>query len=190
MESDAQLVELCLRGDQSAWEQLLQRHATRLYQLFYRFTGNRQETEDLTQEVFLRVYQTLSSYRAAQGSFKTWVTSVGRNLLIDNYRRTRRDRQTSSLDDELSGVSERPSPRPGPDRSAEQRELRGKIDRALLQLRPELREAVILRDLQELEYREIQQVLGVPEGTVKSRINRGRIELARALERMGLAPES
>jgi RNA polymerase sigma-70 factor (ECF subfamily) len=189
LESDAQLVELCLRGDQSAWEELLGRHATRLYQLFYRFTGNRQETEDLTQEVFLRVYQTLSSYRPAQGSFKTWVTSVGRNLLIDNYRRTRRDRQTSSLDDELSGVRERPSPRAGPETTTRQRELSHNVERALLHLRPELREAVILRDLQELEYREIQQVLGVPEGTVKSRINRGRIELARTLERMGLGPE-
>lgn len=164
-------------------------HSRRLYQLFYRFTGNRQEAEDLTQEVFLRVYKTLTSYRSSEGSFKTWVTSVGRNLLIDHYRRTRHDRQTSSLDDELSGVAERPSPRPGPDQAARQAELNARVERALLDLRPELREAVILRDLQELEYREIQQVLGIPEGTVKSRINRGRIELARALERMGIQRE-
>ncbi len=189
MESDTQLVALCLSGDQSAWEELLHRHSTRLYQFFYRFTGNRQETEDLTQDVFLRVYQTLSSYRPAEGSFKTWVTSVGRNLLIDHYRRSRHDRQTSSLDDETSGVGERPSPRPDPERTARRSELGRQVERALLELRPELREAVVLRDLQELEYREIQRILGVPEGTVKSRINRGRIELAKALERMGLVRE-
>jgi RNA polymerase sigma-70 factor (ECF subfamily) len=189
LESDTQLVELCLRGEQAAWEELLRRHSTRLYQFFYRFTGNRQETEDLTQDVFLRVYQTLKSYRSTEGSFKTWVTSVGRNLLIDHYRRGRRDRQTSSLDDETSGVGERSSPRPNPERIARQSELGRQVERALLDLRPELREAVILRDLQELEYREIQQILGVPEGTVKSRINRGRIELAKALERMGLTRE-
>lgn len=189
MESDAQLVEFCLKGDQSAWEELLRRHTTRLYQLFYRFTGNRQETEDLTQDLFLRVYQTLRSYRASEGSFKTWVTSVGRNLLIDHYRRARHDRQTSSLDDEASHVSERATPRPNPERLARQTELGRHVERALLELRPELREAVILRDLQQLEYREIQQILGVPEGTVKSRINRGRIELARTLQRMGIKPE-
>lgn len=182
-------MELCLSGDQSAWEELIRRHSTRLYQLFYRFTGNRQETEDLTQDVFLRVYQTLRSYRPAQGSFKTWVTSVGRNLLIDHYRRARHDRQTSSLDDETSGVGERSSPRPGPERTARRSELSRHVQRALLELRPELREAVILRDLQQLEYREIQSILGVPEGTVKSRINRGRIELAHTLERMGVKPE-
>jgi RNA polymerase sigma-70 factor (ECF subfamily) len=189
LESDAQLVEHCLSGDQSAWEELLRRHSSRLYQLFYRFTGNRQETEDLTQDLFLRVYQTLRSYRPTEGSFKTWVTSVGRNLLIDHYRRARHDRQTSSLDDETSGVSERPTPRPDPELVARRSELSVHVERALLELRPELREAVILRDLQQLEYREIQQVLGVPEGTVKSRINRGRIELARTLQRMGIRPE-
>jgi RNA polymerase sigma-70 factor, ECF subfamily len=163
LDLDAQLVDLCLRGDQSAWEQLVRGHSRRLFQLFYRFTGNRQEAEDLTQEVFLRVYKTLPSYRPADGSFKTWVTSVGRNLLIDHYRRSRHDRQTSSLDDDTAGVTERPSLRPGPDQTARQRELNAQVERALLDLRPELREAVILRDLQELEYREIQQILEIQD---------------------------
>jgi len=160
----------------------------RLYQLCYRFTGKSHEAEDLTQEVFLRVYQTLQSYRAEQGKFATWMTSVARNLLIDHYRRTRRDRQTGSLDDEEGGVAEQASPGRLPDELARAQELRGQVQRALTRLSPELREAVILRDLQGLEYREIHQVLGVPEGTVKSRINRGRIELARVLAQMGLGP--
>lgn len=189
MDSDAQLVELCLQGHPSAWAQLVQRHSTRLYQLFYRFTGNRQQAEDLTQDVFLRVFQSLASYRPAEGSFKTWITTIGRNLLTDSYRKGHWDRQTSSLDEEGIGVTKHPATGPSPESAAGSQELGTRIEEALRTLRPELREAVILRDLQELDYREIQHVLGVPEGTVKSRINRGRIELARALERMGLKTE-
>ncbi len=189
MDSDAQLVELCLRGDAAAWEQLVQRHMRRLYSICYRFTGKAHDAEDLTQEVFLRVYQTLRSYRATEGKFATWVTSVARNLLIDHYRRTRRDRATSSIDDEEAGVGELPGTGRLPDDLAGASELRGQVGRALRRLSPDLREAVILRDLEGLEYREIQQVLGVPEGTVKSRINRGRIELARLLEQMGWGPK-
>lgn len=183
------MVELCLRGEGSAWEGLVRRHTRRLYQLCYRFTGNHHEAEDLTQEVFLRMYRTLPTYRAAQGSFATWMTSLARNLLIDHYRRTKRDRQTSSLDDEQSRIEERVHPGRKPDQVAQASELSIRVQRGLARLSPELREAVILRDLQGLDYREIQQVLGVPEGTVKSRINRGRIELARVLWQMGVRPE-
>ncbi len=188
LDSDAQLVALCLRGDAAAWEELVQRHMRRLYRICYRFTGKAHEAEDLTQEIFLRVYQTLQSYRAEEGKFGTWVTSLARNLLIDHYRRTRHDRQTSSFDDEEAGVAEPSAPGRLPDELARASELRGQVQRALGRLSPELREAVILRDLEGLEYREIQQVLGVPEGTVKSRINRGRIELGRVLEQLGWAP--
>jgi RNA polymerase sigma-70 factor (ECF subfamily) len=189
LDPDAQLVALCLRGHESAWEQLVRRHASRLYQLFYRFTGNRQESEDLTQETFLRIYQVLGSYRPEAGSFRAWLTSVGRNLLIDHYRRRRQDRQTDSLDDAAVSGWEQPATAPGPEAVTRQVELSVQVERALRRLRPELREAVILRDLQGLEYREIQEILGVPEGTVKSRINRGRAELARILMQMGVGPE-
>jgi RNA polymerase sigma-70 factor (ECF subfamily) len=189
LDPDAQLVALCLRGHDSAWEQLVRRHANRLYQLFYRFTGNQQESEDLTQETFLRIYQVLGSYRPEAGSFRAWLTSVGRNLLIDHYRRRRQDRQTDSLEDATGTGWERASVAPGPETLTRQVELSKQVEQALRRLRPELREAVILRDLQGLEYREIQQILGVPEGTVKSRINRGRAELARILTQMGIGPE-
>jgi RNA polymerase sigma-70 factor (ECF subfamily) len=188
LDPDAQLVRLCLRGDGSAWEDLVRRHTRRLYHLCYRFTGNWHEAEDLTQEVFLRVYRTIGNFRAAQGSFATWATSVARNLLIDHYRRTKRDRMTSSLDDEESHVAEQEAPGRKPDQTAQANELSAQVQHGLARLSPELREAVILRDLQGLDYSEIQHVLGVPEGTVKSRINRGRIELARVLEQMGVRP--
>lgn len=190
LEPDLQLVQNCLRGEGPAWEELVRRHTRRIYNLCYRFTGNSVEAEDLTQEVFLKVYRTLGSYRAVHGGFTTWMTSVTRNLLIDHYRRTKRDRQTSSLDDEAHRFDDTlESPARKPDQIAATRELSAQVQHALGKLSPELREAVILRDLQGLEYREIQDVLEVPEGTVKSRINRGRIELARMLEQMGVRAE-
>ncbi len=167
----------------------MRRHTRRTYNLCYRFTSNRQEAEDLTQEVFLRIYRTLGSYRSAHGGFATWMTSVTRNLLIDHYRRTKRDRMTDSLDDVMPKLEEKEIAGGRPDRAALAGELSDQVQRALAKISPDLREAVILRDLQGLEYREIQEALQVPEGTVKSRINRGRIELARLLEQMGVRPE-
>jgi RNA polymerase sigma-70 factor (ECF subfamily) len=188
LEQDAQLVQQCLQGDGSAWEELVRRHTRRIFNICYRFTGNSTEAEDLSQEVFLRVYRTLASYRSAYGGFATWMTSVTRNLLIDHYRRTKRDRITDSLDDKMAIVENKESAGRRPDQQALLGELSGQVQAALTRLSPELREAVILRDLQQLEYAEIRQVLEVPEGTVKSRINRGRIELARILQQMGVGP--
>jgi RNA polymerase sigma-70 factor, ECF subfamily len=189
LEPDAQLVQQCLRGDGPAWEELVRRHTRRVFNLCYRFTGNPAEAEDLSQEVFLRIYRTLSSYRPSYGGFPTWLTSVTRNLLVDHYRRTRRDRLTDSIEDAMPVLEERHSSARAPDKLAQASELSLQLQRGLARLSPELREAVILRDLQGLEYNEIQVVLQVPEGTVKSRINRGRLELARILEEMGVKPE-
>jgi len=166
----------------------VRRHTRRVFNLCYRFTGNSTEAEDLSQEVFLRIYRTLPSYRSAYGAFPTWLTSVTRNLLVDHYRRTRRDRLTDSIEDAMPVLEEKHSAARAPDKLAQAAELSVQLQQALGKLSPELREAVILRDLQGLEYNEIQAVLEVPEGTVKSRINRGRIELARILESMGLRP--
>jgi RNA polymerase sigma-70 factor (ECF subfamily) len=188
LEPDAQLVQQCLRGEGPAWEELVRRHTRRVFNLCYRFTGNPTEAEDLSQEVFLRIYRTLPSYRPAQGAFPTWLASVTRNLLVDHYRRTRRDRVTDSIEDAMPVLEEKHSEGRSPERLAHAAELNVQLQRALARLSPELREAVILRDLQQLEYNEIQAVLQVPEGTVKSRINRGRIELARVLGEMGVKP--
>ena len=187
MEPDAQLVLSCLRGDGSSWEEIVRRHARRVHNLCYRFTGNSTDAEDLTQEVFLRVYRTLGSYQSEHGAFATWLSSVTRNLLVDHYRRTRRDRLTDSIDDAMPKV-EQTHISHTPQHATEQAELSAQLQQALSQLSPELREAVILRDLQGLDYSEVQKVLQVPQGTVKSRINRGRIELARILENMGVRP--
>ncbi len=187
MENDLELLKRCLTGNNQAWESLLRNHNRKVYSLCYRFTGRTVEAEDLTQEIFIKVFQTLKSYDQQQGTFSTWLTRVARNHLVDHYRRTKRDRVTSSLDDEESSeVEARPSPEGSPMARVESRERRQLLQDGLNKLSPDLREAVILRDLQDLDYEEIARVLGVPQGTVKSRINRGRLELARVLKRMEL----
>jgi RNA polymerase sigma-70 factor (ECF subfamily) len=182
------LISRCLSGEGAAWEELVRLHTRQVYSLCYRFTGSSAESQDLAQEVFLRVFRTLKSFRAAEGSFSTWLARVARNLLIDHYRRTRQERVTDSIEDQLptleqegTGISVRP------DRAVAGREASEILQAALQKLSPELREAVILRDLQEMEYREIAEVLAIPEGTVKSRINRGRAELGRLLRKQKLA---
>jgi RNA polymerase sigma-70 factor (ECF subfamily) len=192
-EQDAlvRLAAQCMAGDQRAWNQLVNGQHKRVYAICYRFTGDATEAEDITQDVFLKVYRNLSSFDPEKGAFHTWITTLTRNLLVDNYRRTRLDRATDSLDASLSTDDDGPSMS---DRLADTRqnqeqryaglELQATIQNALQKLSPELREAVILRDLEDMDYKEIAVVLKIPEGTVKSRISRGRAELARLLQRI------
>ena len=184
MELEQGLLDRCLAGEDSAWEALLKAYTRKIYNLCYRFTGRVEEAEDVTQEVFIKVFQTLKTYQAAQGSFATWLNRVARNHLVDHYRRARKDRVTSSLEDELPAAEQKPSQHMEPTSQVESRERREVLQLALDKLSPDLREAVILRDLQDLDYEEIAAVLRVPQGTVKSRINRGRLELGRVLKRM------
>ncbi len=181
--ADNQLVERCLSGEEAAWEDLVRVHTRRVYAICYRFTGSDQEAQDLTQEVFLRVFRSLKSFRAGEGSFTVWLARLSRNLLIDNYRRTKLDRSTDSIEEQLPMLEERTAMSARTEGLVAGREASELLQGALQKLSPELRETVILRDLEELEYREIAQVLNVPEGTVKSRLNRGRAELARVLRR-------
>lgn len=185
---DLSLVSRCLGGDESAWEDLIRVHSRRVYGLCFRFTNSGSEAQDLTQEVFLRVFRTLKTFRSNEGSFATWLARVTRNLLIDNYRRTRQERVTDSIEGQLPLIEEEgPVAAARPDEMVAGREASEILQAALQTLSPDLREAVILRDLQEMEYREIADVLQIPEGTVKSRINRGRAELARRLKKQKLA---
>jgi RNA polymerase sigma-70 factor (ECF subfamily) len=184
-----QIVRRCMDGDSGAWAELVRSHHRRVYGLCYRFTGNPADAEDLTQDVFLKVYSNLSSFDLGRGSLQVWITTVTRNLLVDNFRRTKNLRATGSLDqgwentEELKPVDRLVASSLSPHESAAQKELARMVQEALARVSVELREAVILRDLQDLDYKEIATVLGIPEGTVKSRISRGRAELARLLER-------
>jgi RNA polymerase sigma-70 factor (ECF subfamily) len=184
---DQPLVSRCLDGDEGAWEDLVRQHTRQVYGLCFRFTNSAQEAQDLTQDVFLRVFKTIKTFRSAEGSFHTWLARVTRNLLIDHYRRTRQERVTDSIEEQLPTLEEAGGTAAArPDQVLAGREAREILQATLQKLSPDLREAVILRDLQEMEYREIAEVLDIPEGTVKSRINRGRAELARLLRKQKL----
>ncbi|HVW78026.1 MAG TPA: sigma-70 family RNA polymerase sigma factor [Alloacidobacterium sp.] len=192
LEVDWQLVvKRCLDGDSLAWTELVKAHHRRVYSLCYRFTGSPHDAEDLAQDVFLKIYGNLATFDLAKGSFQTWITTLTRNLLVDHFRRSKQLRVTDSMDagwdeNDEQQIAERLSdPRPTPHEHAAQKELQKMVQQALTKVSPELREAVILRDLQDMDYKEIAQVLRIPEGTVKSRISRGRAELARLLERSG-----
>jgi len=192
---DAQVVALllrrCLAGDAAAWEQIVRQYHKRIYNICYRFAGSGGDAEDLTQEVFIKMYRTLKTYEVERGAFFTWVTTITRNLLVDHFRKSKHDRLTDSLEaisasgedartlgDQLQDHRMTP-----PDAQVRRREAGEAVHQALQKLSPELREAVVLRDLEDMDYKEIAAVLKVPEGTVKSRINRGRGELARLLSR-------
>jgi RNA polymerase sigma-70 factor (ECF subfamily) len=187
LDLDSTLVERCLSGDDAAWEDLVKTHTRRVYGLCYRFTSSDSESQDLTQEVFLRVFRTLRTFRAGEGSFVVWLTRLTRNLLIDHYRRTKAERVTDSIEEQLPMLEEKSASESRTDGILAGREASELLQYALRKLSPELRETVILRDLEEMEYREIAGVLNVPEGTVKSRLNRGRAELARILRRQKVA---
>jgi RNA polymerase sigma-70 factor (ECF subfamily) len=183
LDPDSILVERCLSGDDAAWEELIRQHSRRVYGICYRFTGSDGAAQDLTQEVFLRIFKTVKSFRAAEGSFATWSARLTRNLLIDHYRRTRQERVTDSIENQLPVLELGVAAGARPDQLLQGVETGAILQAALQKLSPELRETVILRDLQDMDYREIAGVLGIPEGTVKSRLNRGRAELARLLKR-------
>ncbi len=184
------LVKLCVGGDADAWAQLVRLHSRRIYNLCYRFTGSPDSAEDLTQEVFIKIYRTLDSYDVGRGAFTTWLTTMTRNLLVDHFRKSKQDRVTDSIDSPL-GASEDSltlgeklvDPALSPAERFTRQETQHMVQQALQLLSPELREAVILRDLQDMDYNDIAAALRIPAGTVKSRINRGRTELARVLSR-------
>jgi RNA polymerase sigma-70 factor (ECF subfamily) len=176
------LIARCLSGDQVAWDQIVRQHWRKVFNLAYKFVGRHDEAEDLTQDIFLKIFKALHTFDR-RANFQTWLISISRNLCIDHYRSVRKERETMARDVDASELSPVSRER-GPYGQLEQLDLKHLIKRALAELPPTLREAVMLRDLQEFSYQEISAQLGLPEGTVKSRINRGRLELARQLRRL------
>jgi RNA polymerase sigma-70 factor (ECF subfamily) len=183
--SDAELIERCLRKDNPAWEQIVVRFRRKIFHIAYKFTGKHDEAEDLTQEIFLKVFKSLDKFNR-DADFSTWLGSVARNYCIDRYRAQKREREV--LVEDLVAFDTAPAVSGNPYRALEDRDRRSFLRRGLDLLPEKLREAVVLRDLQGLSYQEMAERLGLPEGTVKSRINRGREELARLLLRAQQPP--
>jgi RNA polymerase sigma-70 factor (ECF subfamily) len=176
------LIEQCLAGDQVAWEQIVRQNWRKVFNVAYKFVGKHDEAEDLTQDIFLKIFKALKTFDR-RANFQTWIISISRNLCIDHYRSVRKERQTIARDVDSNDLQPATSER-GPYAQAEHQDLRAQLRQALETLPITLRTAVVLRDLQELSYQEIADRLGLPEGTVKSRSNRGRIELAHQLRRL------
>jgi RNA polymerase sigma-70 factor (ECF subfamily) len=159
------------------WEQVVREHSGRVYRLAYRLTGNPHDAEDITQEVFVRVFRSLDSYRP--GTFEGWLHRITTNLFLDTVRRKQRQRTDALAEDAADRL---PGREPGPEREFEFRHLTDDVQAALDALSPEFRAAVVLSDIEGLTYEEIATTLGVKLGTVRSRIHRGRAQLRRALE--------
>jgi RNA polymerase sigma-70 factor (ECF subfamily) len=183
----AELVRRCRAGDGAAWEEIVSNYSRRVYNLAYRFTSRADAAEDLTQEVFIRVYRSLEQYDSKQGDLQNWLMRLARNLIIDDYRRRQRAPQDSYADDLEDHSYHLHTTSNSVQREIERRELGKQVQAGIDKLSPDLRTCVILRDIEELSYQEIVDLLQIPEGTVKSRINRGRIELAKILKRMRVA---
>ena len=180
----AELVRRCRAGDGAAWEEIVQTYSRRIYNLAYRFTSRADTAEDLTQEVFIRVYRSLEQYNPKQGDLQNWLMRLARNLVIDDYRKRQRAPQDEAADDLEDHQYHLRAAGNTVQREMERRELGVQVQAGIDKLSSDLRTCVILRDIEELSYQEIVDLLKIPEGTVKSRINRGRIELAKILRRM------
>jgi RNA polymerase sigma factor (sigma-70 family) len=176
------LIEQCLSGDQVAWDMIVRQNWRKVFNVAYKFVGKHDEAEDLTQDIFLKIFKALNTFDR-RANFQTWIISISRNLCIDHYRSVRKERQTIAREVDTTDLQPASRERT-PYALAEHRDLRAQLKQALETLPSTLRTAVVLRDLQELSYQEIADHLQLPEGTVKSRINRGRLELARQLKRM------
>jgi RNA polymerase sigma-70 factor (ECF subfamily) len=176
------LIQRCLQGDQLAWDAIVRQYRRKVFNVAYKFVGRHDEAEDLTQDVFLKIFKSLGTFDR-RANFQTWLISVSRNLCIDHYRSVRQERQ--AIDHQVDPNALSPAAHePGPIAALEQQDRVVLLREALAALPESLRNAVLMRDIQELTYQEIADRLGLPEGTVKSRINRGRTELARQIRRM------
>lgn len=176
------LIARCLQGDQSAWDAIHRLHKRKVFNVAYKFVGRHEEAEDLTQEIFLKIHRALHTFDR-RANFQTWLISIARNLCIDYYRSVRKERETIDRGVDPSQLAPAAADR-GPLVALERSDLRDLLRQAFEQLPATLRTAVLMRDIQDRSYLEIARALGLPEGTVKSRINRGRRELARQVRRL------
>lgn len=186
-DQDGLLVQRCQANDITAFDEIVARYQNRIYHFVRRMVGNDTVAEDITQEVFLKAFRNISSFRQ-ESSLQTWLFRIASNLCRDNYRRKQRETtwfsfwRKSSHDEDMSEEIELPDTSHAPELNFMQAELGAMIQNAIEQLSPVLREAIILHEIEEMPYEDIANALGVPLGTVKSRIFHGRSRLRKALE--------
>lgn len=167
------------------WEQVVEQHSARVYRLAYRLTGNVHDAEDLTQDVFVRVFRSLHTYRP--GTFEGWLHRITTNVFLDKMRRKQRIRFDALSDESAARL---PSRDRGPEQAFAETHLDDDVQRALDALSPDFRAAVVLCDIEGLSYEEVAATLGIKLGTVRSRIHRGRSQLREALAHRAPEPRS
>jgi RNA polymerase sigma-70 factor (ECF subfamily) len=177
-EDEQKLVERCRQGDDDAWRELVDRFGQRIYSVAYHFTLKREDAEELSQEIFLKIFESLDRYN---GSYPliAWIVALARNLCIDRYRRRKREQSFRFVTDEAVAPLLRSQEDPSSD--AIRKERTKMLFWALSEIPEDLAEILVLRDLDGLAYEEIGQALELPDGTVKSRLFRARAEVARKI---------
>lgn len=195
--SGAELVERCMNGDDAAWKQLVDEYRGLVYSICYLFCGSTEDVEDLVQDAFLKIWMNLASYDSSRGELKGWIATVARNQRVDRFRRTSQQRVTDSLDSAVAhddsgktpiSLADRlADPRPTPLDLAVTTEVTAIVSNAVKKISPEMREVVTMRFVHGMDPQEIAHRLHIPEGTVKSRTNRGRAQLASLLSPMRTA---
>ena len=190
----SELVQLCLSGDDEAWATLVEEYRGLVYSICYLFCGSTQDAEDLVQDTFLKIWMNLASYDPSRGELKGWIATVTRNQRVDRFRRSGQQRLTDSIDstgegrDGFVAMAQRiADSRPTPHDMAVTGEVTAIVSEAVKKISPEMREVVTLRFIHEFDNQEIAHRLRIPEGTVKSRTNRGRNQLASLLSPMRTA---
>ena len=182
--SDLELIENIREGDLSAFETLVLAHQDRVYGLCLRMCGNREDAFDLSQEIFLRVFRSLKNFKG-DSTFSTWLYRLSTNVCLDHLRRTLKRRAILQMELNAAELAECTDDRFAPEKAWDHIELRESIAQALTQLTPEHRAIIILRDIHQLSYIQISEVLDCGEGTVKSRLFRAREALRKVISREG-----
>jgi len=180
------LIKQAQKGDNKAFELLIDEHFKKIYNIAYRLSGNEADASDMTQEVLIKIFRHIGSF-SGNSKFSTWVYRVATNTCLDELKKIKR-RSTYSLDAELDTgenevVVQVRDEAPTPDIAAEQKELSAAVGKAIKRLSPDHSAVVILRDIQGMSYEEVAKILNCSVGTVKSRLNRGRAQLKKILEK-------
>ncbi|MFA4015659.1 MAG: hypothetical protein RUDDFDWM_000750 [Candidatus Fervidibacterota bacterium] len=183
--SEDELIEACIRGDELAWRKLIESFHKCVYSTAYHMLYNHEDALDVVQDVFIKVFEGLRKFRRGS-SLSTWIYRICINVCLDRLRRRREMLMSSLNDEEREGLIELPDPSPSPEEVVEKNELKELVRNAINSLPAHMRAVVVLCDLEGLSYDEVAKILGVPVGTVKSRLNRARLSLRNMLQSKGL----
>ena len=172
------VIQDCLKGKEGAWKMLVNAYSKKVFNMAYQFAGTYEEAEDLTQEVFFKIYNSLPKYNLSK-NFSAWLLTLAKNHLIDSYRRTKWEKKNR---DEFNEASLDSKGFVSPENHIVMKEIQNKVWEGFNHLSADIRMVIILKDIQGKKYEEIAEIMNLPIGTIKSRANRGRLQLAKILK--------